>query len=165
MVRGYQPRPPHPAGGGCRGWSLLAHSDISVRTVGRIMALHKLVDDAIPPMPQRGRQPPPQPHPYKAQYPHESWFIDGRQMDCALDGVKWWSILILEGSSRTRLAGALAPTEAPWAALMGLYTACVRYGAPTSLVSDSGGGHLARAFRGLRGPGGAPQHKRAGAGG
>ena len=52
----------------------------------------------------------PQPHPYKAQYRHEYWFIDGRQMDFALDGVKWWSILILEGYSRTILAGAIAPT-------------------------------------------------------
>ncbi len=103
------------------------------------MALHKLVYDDIPHVPQRGRKPPPQPHPYKAQYRHEYWFIDGRQMDFALDGVKWWSIMILEGYSRTILAGALAPTEATWAALMVLYTACVRYGAPTSLVSDSGG--------------------------
>jgi hypothetical protein len=43
-------------------------------------------------------------------------------MDFALDGVKWWSILILEGYSRTILAGAMAPTEATWAALMVLYT-------------------------------------------
>jgi hypothetical protein len=43
---------------------------------------------------------PPQPHPYKARHPHEYWFIDGRQMDFALDGVKWWSILVLEGYSR-----------------------------------------------------------------
>jgi hypothetical protein len=55
-------------------------------------------------VPQRGRKPPPQPHPYKAQYRHEYWFIDGRQMDFALDGVKWWSILILDGYSRTILA-------------------------------------------------------------
>jgi Integrase core domain len=39
-------------------------------------------------------------------------------MDFALDGVKWWSILVLEGYSRTILAGAMAPTEATWAALM-----------------------------------------------
>ena len=33
----------------------------------------------------------------------------------------WWSILILEGYSRTILAGAIAPTEATWVALMVLY--------------------------------------------
>jgi transposase InsO family protein len=114
--------------------------------VGRIMALNKLVYDDIPHVPQRRRQPLPQPHPYKAQYRHEYWFIDGRQMDFALDGVKWWSILILEGYSRTILAGAMAPTEATWAALMVLYTACLRYGAPTFLVSDSGGAYTSDAF-------------------
>jgi hypothetical protein len=103
------------------------------------MALNKLVDDDIPHVPQPGQKSSPQPHPYKAQYRHEYWFIDGRQMAVALDGVKWWSILILEGYSRTILAGALAPTAATWATLMVLYTACVRYGAPTYLVSDSGG--------------------------
>ena len=60
-------------------------------------------------------------------------------MDGALDGVTWWSILILAGSSRPILAGAMAPTEATWAALMVLSTACVRYGAPPFLVSDGGG--------------------------
>ena len=44
------------------------------------------------------------------------------------------------------LAGALAPTEATWAALMVLYTACVPYGAPTDLVSDSGGASTSDAF-------------------
>ena len=82
---------------------------------------------------------PPQPHPYKATSPHQYWFIDGRQMDFALDGVKWWSLIMLDGYSRTMLAGALAPVEASWAALMVLYTACLRYGAPTALISDSGG--------------------------
>jgi transposase len=97
MVQVYQLQKAHPDAGEFRIWSLLAPSDIAARTVGRIMALHKLVSDDIPPVPQRGRKPPPQPHPLKAQYRHEYWFIDGRQMDFALDGVKWWSILILAG--------------------------------------------------------------------
>ena len=67
-------------------------------------------------------------------------------MDFALDGVKWWSILILEGYSRTILAGAMAPTEATWAALMVLYTVCVRYGPPTFLVSDSRGAYTSDVF-------------------
>jgi hypothetical protein len=48
----------------------------------------------------------------KASQPHQYWFIDGRMMDFAFDGVRWWSILILAGYSRTILAGALAPSEA-----------------------------------------------------
>jgi hypothetical protein len=122
-----------------RIWSLLAQPDISVRTVGRMMAFTKLVYDDIPHVSKPGRPQPPPPHPYKAQHRHEEWFIDGRQMDVALDGVKWWRIVSLAGYSRTILAGAMAPAEATWAALLVLYTACGRYGAPEYLVSDSGG--------------------------
>ena len=67
-------------------------------------------------------------------------------MDFALDGVKWWSLIILDGYSRTMLAGAVAPTEASWVALMVLYTACLRYGAPQTLISDSGGAYISDAF-------------------
>jgi len=146
MIEVYHLQKRHPDAGKFRIWSLLAHPDISVRTVARIMALNKQVYDDIPHVHKKGPKLPPQPHPYKARHPHEYWFIDGRQMDFALDGVKWWSILVLEGYSRTILAGAMAPTEATWAALMVLYTACVRYGAPTSLVSDSGGAYTSEAF-------------------
>ena len=146
MIEVYHLQKRHPDAGKFRIWSLLAHPDISVRTVARIMALNKQVYDDIPHVHKKGPKLPPQPHPYKARHPHEYWCIDGRQMDFALDGVKWWSILVLAGYSRTMLAGAMAPTEATGAALMVLYTACVRYGAPTSLVSDSGGAYTSEAF-------------------
>jgi Winged helix-turn helix len=138
-----------PDAGEFRVWSLLVQPDISVRTVGRIMALNKLVYDDIPPVPQKGQKAPPQPHPYKASTRHQYWFIDGRRMDFALDGVHWWSLIILEGYSRTILAGAVAPTEATWAALMVLYTACLRYGASTYLVSDSGGAYTSTDFEAI----------------
>ena len=67
-------------------------------------------------------------------------------MDFAFDGVQWWSLIILEGYSRTMLAGMIAPTEATWVALMVLYTACLRYGAPVHLVSDSGGAYTSADF-------------------
>jgi transposase InsO family protein len=151
MIQVYHLQKRHPDAGRFRIWSLLAQPEISERTVGRIMALNKRVYDDIPHVPKLARKLPAQPHPYKAQAPHQYWFIDGRQMDFALEGVKWWSIMILEGYSRTILAGALAPTEATWAALMVLYTACVRYGAPTSLVSDSGGAYTSDAFEAVCG--------------
>jgi transposase InsO family protein len=97
-------------------------------------------------VPKRGVKPRPGPHPYKASHRQQYWFIDGRQLDFRLDGVKWWSVLILEGFSRTILAGAIAPTEATWVALMVLYTACLRYGVPEILVSDSGGAYTSNAF-------------------
>jgi transposase InsO family protein/transposase len=146
MVQVYHLQKAHPDAGEFRIWSLLARPDISVRTIGRVMALNRLVYDDIPHVPKKGVKPTPGPHPYKASYRHHYWFIDGRQMDFALDGVRWWSLIILEGYSRTILAGAIAPTGATWAALMVLYTACAHYGAPTTLVSDSGGAYTSNDF-------------------
>ena len=151
MLEVYHLQKRHPDAGEFRLWSLLGNREISVRTVGRIMALNRQLYDDIPHRRTPRPKPEPAPHPYKATAPHEYWFIDGRQMDFALDGVKWWSILLLEGYSRTMLAGAMAPTEATWAALMVLYTACLRYGAPTYLVSDSGGADTSDAFEAVCG--------------
>jgi transposase len=118
MLEIYHLQKRHPDAGECRIWSLLANDGISVRTVGRVMALNKQVYDEIPHVLGKSVNKPPGPHPYKATSAHEYWFIDGRMMDVALDGVKWWSLIILDGYSRTILAGAMAPTEASWAALM-----------------------------------------------
>ena len=82
-----------------------------MRTVGRIMALNRQVYDDIP-IDQQDAPGDLRPHPYRATAPHEFWFIDGRKMDFAIEGVKWWSLIILDGYSRTMLAGAVAPTEA-----------------------------------------------------
>lgn len=146
MIEVYHLQKRHPDAGKFRIWSLLARTDISVRTIARIMALNKRVYDDIPHVRRKGAKPLPQPHPYKARRAHEYWFIDGRQMDFALDGAKWWSIVMLDGYSRTILAGAMAPSEASWAALMVLYTACLRYGAPETLISDSGGAFTSNEF-------------------
>jgi transposase InsO family protein len=146
MVRVYHLQKAHPDAGEFRLWSLLARSDISVRTIGRVMALNRLVYDDIPHVSKRGVKPRPGPHPYKASHRQQYWFIDGRQLDFRVDGVKWWSLVILEGYSRTILAGAIAPTEATWAALMVLYTACLHYRVPEILVSDSGGAYTSNEF-------------------
>ena len=146
IVQVYELQKAHPDAGEFRIWSLLARSDVSVRTMGRIMALNRQVYEDIPHHRRPAAQKPPQPHPYKATHPHQYWFIDGREMDFALDGLKWWSLLLLEGYARTILAGAIAPAEATGAALMVLYTACLRYGVPETLISDSGGAFTSNAF-------------------
>jgi transposase len=146
MVKVYHLQKAHPDAGEFRIWSLLAREDISVRTVGRVMALNRQLYDDSPPQRKHEPKPPPQPHPYKATRPHQYWFIDGRKMDFALEGVRWWSLLMLEGYSRTILAGAVAPVEASWVALMVLYTACLRYGVPECVISDSGGAFTSNDF-------------------
>jgi transposase InsO family protein len=146
MIEVYPLPKRYPDAGKFRLWSLLAHPEISVQTVARIMALNKEVYDAIPHVRKKGPKRPPQPHPYKTARPHQYWFIDGRMRDCALQGVKWWSRVMLDGYSRTILVGAIAPSEASGVALLGLYTACLRYGAPETLISDSGGAFTSDAF-------------------
>ena len=106
MLEVYHLQKRHPDAGGFRIWSLLGNSEISVRTVGRIMALNRQVYDDIPHRPTQDAPKDPRPHPYRATAPHEFWFIDGRKMDFAIEGVKWWSLIILDGYSRTMLAGA-----------------------------------------------------------
>jgi transposase len=146
MLEVYHLQKRHPDAGGFRIWSLLRRTDLAVRTVERIMALNRQVYDDIPHKPTQDTPKDPLPHPYKATAPHEFWFIDGRKMDVALDGVKWWSLIMLDGYSRTMLAGAVAPVEASWVALMVLYTACLRYGVPQALISDSGGAFTSNEF-------------------
>jgi transposase InsO family protein len=150
MVEIYHLQKRHPDAGGFRIWSLRGKSDLSVRTVERIMAINRRVYKDIPgTASKRPPQGEPQPHPFKATAAHEYWFIDGRMMDFALEGHRWWSLIILDGYSRTMLAGAVAPSEASWVALTVLYTACLRYGAPQHVISDSGGAFISEAFAGV----------------
>jgi transposase InsO family protein len=143
MLEIYHLQKRHPDAGGFRIWSLRGQTDLSVRTVERIIAINRQVYDDIPHVGRtRHRKTEPGPHPFKASVAHEYWFIDGRIMDFALEGEKWWSLIVLDGYSRTMLAGAVAPSEASWVALMVLYTACVRSGAPAHLISDKGGAFI-----------------------
>ena len=150
MVEIYHFQKRHPDAGGFRIWSLRGKHDLSVRTVERIMALNRRVYPDIPGT-EALHAPPavPQPHPFKATAAHEYWFIDGRMMDFAIEGHRWWSLIILDGYSRTMLAGAVAPSEASWVALTVLYTACQRYGVPVHVISDRGGAFISDAFEGV----------------
>ncbi len=147
MLEIYHLQKCHPDAGGFRIWSLRGKTDISVRTVERIMALNRQVYEDIPHGgPKRHEPAATQVHPFKATCAHEYWCIDGRIMDFALEGVKWWSLIVLDGYSRTMLAGAVAPSEAGWVALMVLSTACLRYGVPVHLISDQGGAYISGEF-------------------
>jgi hypothetical protein len=54
MLQVYHLQKAHPAAGEFQIWSLLAQPDISVRMVGRVMDLNKLVYDDIPHVPKKG---------------------------------------------------------------------------------------------------------------
>ena len=68
MVQIYHLQKAHPDAGRFRIWSLLRRPDLSERTIGRVMALNRLVYDDIPHVPKRGVKRTPGPHPYKAAY-------------------------------------------------------------------------------------------------
>jgi transposase len=104
LVQVYELQKAHPDAGELRIWSLLARAEVSVRTIGRIMALKRQVYDDIPQPRRPEAKKPPQPHPYKATRPHQYWFIDGREMDFALEGVKWWRLWLLEAIRKYGLA-------------------------------------------------------------
>jgi leucine-zipper of insertion element IS481 len=68
MLQVYHLQKAHPDAGECRSWSLLARSDVSGRTIGRVMALNRLVDDNIPHVPKQSVKQVPQPHLYNARH-------------------------------------------------------------------------------------------------
>ena len=146
MLEVYHLQKHHPDAGRFRIWSVLGKPEISERTVGRVMALNKRLYPDIPHVRKKRQKQEPHPHPFKATVAHEYWFIDGRMMDFAIDGVRWWSLIVLDGYSRTMLAGAVVPSEASWIALTVLFTACRRYGVPQALISDKGGAYISTVF-------------------
>jgi transposase InsO family protein len=149
MLEVYHLQKRHPDAGRFRIWSVLGKPEISERTVGRVMALNKRIYSDIAQGGKTRKKKVPQPHPFKAAFAHEYWFIDGRMMDFEIDGVRWWSLIVLDGYSRTMLAGAVAPSEASWIALTVLYTARRRYGAPQYLISDKGRAYISDVFEGV----------------
>ncbi|MDH3602585.1 MAG: helix-turn-helix domain-containing protein [Candidatus Tectomicrobia bacterium] len=146
MLEIYHLQKRHPDSGRFRIWSLLGRPEIHERTVGRVIALNKRIYPDIPHVSKKRHKKEPQPHPFKASRAHEYWFIDGRMMDFDIEGVRWWSIIVLDGYSRTMLAGAVSASEASWVALTVLFTACQRYGVPQYLISDKGSAYISNVF-------------------
>ena len=121
MVEIYHGHKRHREAGGLRLWSLRGKTALAVRTVERSMALNRRVYTDSPGTEALHAPPPvPPPHPFTATAAHASWFIEGRMMDFAIEGHRWWSLIILDGSARTMLAGAVALTAASGVALTGL---------------------------------------------
>jgi hypothetical protein len=97
VAMSHRPKRP-PDAGGCRIWRRRGNTDLSVRTVERLMALNRQVYQDIPGVGRQRHTPTaPHPHPFKATAAHEDWGIDGRMMDCALAGVTWWSGIVWDG--------------------------------------------------------------------
>ena len=80
--------------------------------------------------------------PYRPQYRHQMWFIDLRYLVKLED--RWvYSICIIEGYSRTILAGMASEYQDLASVLQILYAALSQYGCPETIVSDNAGVFIA----------------------
>jgi transposase InsO family protein len=113
----------------------------SEATVGRAMAINRRVHGAPGPWSSaRDEQEAPaelRHLPYRPQYRHHLWCVDMRYL-VKLDGHWVSSICILEGYSRTIVAGMASPHQDLPALLQLLYAALSTYGCPEGIVSDHG---------------------------
>ena len=112
--------------------------DLSPRTCGRILALHRAM--GVAPRPTAAPAHDPQPMPFAAAHRHHSWSVDIRYIeDHGLETSKpVYVISILENFSRALLASVLSPRQDLTAYLIVLRAAIERHGAPEGLVSDGG---------------------------
>jgi putative transposase len=111
--------------------------DLSTRTCGRILALHR---DLGAPRPAASVPQEPQAMPFAAGRRHQYWSVDVRYVeDHQLGtGTPVYVVSILENFSRALLATAISPRQDLTAYLMVLRAAVEVHGAPEVLVSDGG---------------------------
>src|SRR5215212_4051883 len=112
-------------------------TEVSVRTVGRVMAVHReLYGLAKPKRSPREKAA----MPFKAKRRHEIWTADVRYVPHSIPDVgNAYVIAVLENYSRCILASAVSLTQDTTAFLRGFYAAVERYGPPERLVTDGGG--------------------------
>ncbi len=119
----------------------------SESTVGRAMHHNRLWRGAPDPLKTdrdtEGKEP--AELPYKPLYHHQYWFIDIRYL-VKYEGQWVYSICIIEGVSRTILAGMSSRYQDEIAILQLLHAAFGDYGLPWGIVSDNGSVFTAEAF-------------------
>lgn len=110
----------------------------SIGTVSRAMRHNRFLRGT--PDPLKDRQPAPDREPvelpYHPHYHHQYWFIDIRYL-VKLDDEWVYSICLVEGVSRTILAGMVSEHQDAVAILQLLHAAVGDFGAPWGIVSDN----------------------------
>jgi transposase InsO family protein len=112
----------------------------SEATVGRAMALNRQYHGAPGPWQSQKGEIEPEPTPkyllYRPQYRHQFWFIDVRYL-VELEDHWIYSICLIEGYSRTIVAGMASEHQDLTAVLQILFAALSEYGCPEAIVSDN----------------------------
>lgn len=85
--------------------------------------------------------------PLKSQRPFEHTFIDIRYLDAKPQGLQLYSCLLLEGLSRTILAGSLTRKQDVGIVLRIYYLAALEFGLWDMVISDNGGQFKSDAFK------------------
>ena len=83
----------------------------------------------------------------KVSHPFEHTFVDLRYLDAKPAGVQLYSTLLLEGLSRTILAGSLTTEQEVGVVLHVYFQALLRWGLWKQLISDHGGQFISHAFQ------------------
>jgi transposase InsO family protein len=85
--------------------------------------------------------------PPQSKHPFEHCFIDIRYLDAKPGGVQLYSTLLLEGFSRTILAGSLTPVQDVGVVLYVYYLALLEWGRWEEAISDHGGQFRSHDFK------------------
>jgi transposase len=84
--------------------------------------------------------------PKKSHHAFEHTYVDLRYLDAKPAGVQLYSCLLLEGFSRTILAGSLTPEQEVGVVLHVYFQALLRWGLWKELISDHGGQFISHDF-------------------
>jgi putative transposase len=123
--------------------------DLSRATCGRILAMIRKVYGYEKPEGGSGAR---RAMPFAASARHEVWSADVRHLDMvdeSLVGSKAYAVTVMDNYSRAMLSSTLTRRQNLSAFLLVLYRAVARYGAPKTLVTDSGSVFLANRAKAL----------------
>jgi len=117
---------------------------LSPTTIKKIMALNRRVHLA-PRRPIKVEEPREiREGPKKSRCPFEHLFVDFRYLDAKPGGVQLYSTMLLEGFSRTILAGSLTPEQNAGVLLHVYFQALLSWGLSEEVISDHGGQFIDR---------------------